>query len=1213
MLRFVLGSGLWLGLWGRLEGSVVPDGLFHFTIVASKAQPAFLGGFERTPSINGVGSVSFVGRSGAASTTESMTLADGSGTAGISLVRNFSQFQQVNDSGVVVAQDIGSGGGIFKTFIRQWRKDGSVVKVAEAGVGAQVSLIAIPGYGLNLPGVGFLELVAVPPIVTVAPSPLLMDLVAYPSINNHGAVAYVGTGGPAGQLKTWLMLHDGVSTTQLHEFPIGSLRIRPSLSDPGLLVARAGGQPTDPILVYRQGANPAVVAGPTTGFAAVGEAPGISDDGRVMVFYGELTAGGAAEWNLRNGEAVPVPLAEGPGIFAVVSVDHRQYLVRIAGINPGGAGSIAPGLRRPPPKPATAEGPDFNFDGIEDWNIAGLEADARVSVSSLQPFAVAAKGSSAHVVYLGLDSSGGTTTPALFVSRLNLVFHREKGVERVGLGVEAPVRVVRAGPGQEADELPGFGRIRALGVNDAVNGAEEIAFWAGGDGGAEAIVKAARTRQSLLAIANGVKPSLTRELVTRVNDRPRFDPDSPLVEHVIPGVPGRAKRLATNQLILHATVGNKTTSLVALAKDNEKSIHYLVTRDGQVIQILPESAVANHAGNARHFKDRNSNTNSIGIELVDDCIPSPSGMSCRGRTGHRDNPDWLTAVQKAKLALLCRDICRRNGIPLAVPSPFPALHFPGGDRPASVRFEEAKQRLAPVDGGFTEGSANPKLVKDSAIVPVGGSFLLPVTDNDVEPLNRTLEVEKVHLDKKKFKGTVEIVGGGIRYTAPDSKWSGTVQLSYLAKSSALGVEPSLAATVTWVVSPTAKTAVNTTPAQSESERQTILDAMPIRDGFGPDYPGVLTHGQVLNRATGKDDPSPRNAFTPALVRELLTGNIALQTRGASSDERSLGTGDPRLAGVFDPIGLLEVEPQVTFDDALVVARDGSGTVNVVENDNLNAPEAQSALVEIVGLPVHGVVEQDPDFPQFLTYTPTPGYTGTDNFSYRLAYEEGDGSPPAAVQVEVHDPASLADLAVAWVTDRPLAAVGGEVVGDLLVWNHGPAEARDVRVELPLPAGWNLVSHALPDGATATREPGLLRFHFEKRPPGETALLQVVLARTPESVELPDVRVSSAGVDPDPLNNRTPLVVPSTPNPPPIPRPILRAQLGTDGAPRLELWSDAPGSFDLETSINLADWAAVVRVDHPGGQWGVLPADPDGSGPAVRFFRVRGSTAPGTPP
>jgi uncharacterized repeat protein (TIGR01451 family) len=91
--------------------------------------------------------------------------------------------------------------------------------------------------------------------------------------------------------------------------------LRPMVGDNGRVVVRAGGLATDPILLYQYNlTSPTSIASTVAGFTALGQSPGISDDGEVVAFYGVETG------------------VTTPGIFVSLDVGGgtRQFF-RIAG------------------------------------------------------------------------------------------------------------------------------------------------------------------------------------------------------------------------------------------------------------------------------------------------------------------------------------------------------------------------------------------------------------------------------------------------------------------------------------------------------------------------------------------------------------------------------------------------------------------------------------------------------------------------------------------------------------------------------------------------------------------------------------------------------------------------------------------------------------------------------------------------------------------
>jgi hypothetical protein len=106
--------------------------------------------------------------------------------------------------------------------------------------------------------------------------------------------------------------------------------IRPMISDSDSIVVRDGNTNTSPIMLYSylHGKFTQLVIADTSEFSLLGESPGISRDGRVVVFAGDLTSVG--RWDSYAG----------PGIFAAIlkysaktGLPTVQYTTRVAGFH----------------------------------------------------------------------------------------------------------------------------------------------------------------------------------------------------------------------------------------------------------------------------------------------------------------------------------------------------------------------------------------------------------------------------------------------------------------------------------------------------------------------------------------------------------------------------------------------------------------------------------------------------------------------------------------------------------------------------------------------------------------------------------------------------------------------------------------------------------------------------------------------------------------
>ena len=131
-----------------------------------------------------------------------------------------------------------------------------------------------------------------------------------------------------------------------------------------------------------------------------------------------------------------------------------------------------------------------------------------------------------------------------------------------------------------------------------------------------------------------------------------FLPDSALVAETRAS-PNHGERRGhghPDYLVLHYTGMPSAESAIALLCNpaSEVSAHYVIEETGIILQLVPEARRAWHAGVSVWKGERDLNSNSIGIEIVN--------------PGHDGGvPDFPDAQIEATIAL-CRDICVRNKI-----------------------------------------------------------------------------------------------------------------------------------------------------------------------------------------------------------------------------------------------------------------------------------------------------------------------------------------------------------------------------------------------------------------------------------------------------------------------------------------------------------------------------------------------------------------------
>lgn len=127
-----------------------------------------------------------------------------------------------------------------------------------------------------------------------------------------------------------------------------------------------------------------------------------------------------------------------------------------------------------------------------------------------------------------------------------------------------------------------------------------------------------------------------------------FEPDY-AGARVCPSPNHGARLRPISSLVLHYTGMQTGESALALLcnPSSDVSAHYVVEEDGRVLQLVPESRRAWHAGISFWAGETDMNSASIGIEIV--------------HPGYLD-PRPYAAAQIEATAALARDICRRHAI-----------------------------------------------------------------------------------------------------------------------------------------------------------------------------------------------------------------------------------------------------------------------------------------------------------------------------------------------------------------------------------------------------------------------------------------------------------------------------------------------------------------------------------------------------------------------
>ena len=135
--------------------------------------------------------------------------------------------------------------------------------------------------------------------------------------------------------------------------------------------------------------------------------------------------------------------------------------------------------------------------------------------------------------------------------------------------------------------------------------------------------------------------------------RPAFTPDSSVVAEVVPS-PNHGERNGDRRpdmIVLHYTGMQDAQSALELlrARGSNVSAHYFVFEDSRIVQMVPESRRAWHAGKSEWAGETDINSCSIGIEIAN--------------PGHDHGYPEFPRRQIAAVTALCRSIFTRHRIP----------------------------------------------------------------------------------------------------------------------------------------------------------------------------------------------------------------------------------------------------------------------------------------------------------------------------------------------------------------------------------------------------------------------------------------------------------------------------------------------------------------------------------------------------------------------
>ena len=276
------------------------------------------------------------------------------------------------------------------------------------------------------------------------------------------------------------------------------------------------------------------------------------------------------------------------------------------------------------------------------------------------------------------------------------------------------------------------------------------------------------------------------------------------------------------------------------------------------------------------------------------------------------------------------------------------------------------------DDLITAAPSPPVAVADSATVVENGSGIIDVLANDTDP-DSDIDPTSVTVTVGPTNGTVAInpTTGAITYT-PNASFVGGDTFTYqVCDLTALCDTATVTVTVTAAPQPPVANADSATVAEDGS---TIVDV--VANDTDPD---------------GDLDPT-----TVSVTSGPTSGTVSVNpTTGAITY-----TPDPNFSGldsftyqVCDATALCDTatvsvtvtpgaDPPVAAPDSATVSENGSASIDVLGNDTDPDGDLDPTSVTVTTGPSHGTVSVNPTTGA-ITYTPDPGYSGPDSFTYQV--------------------------------------------------------------------------------------------------------------------------------------------------------------------------------------------------------------------------------------
>ena len=331
---------------------------------------------------------------------------------------------------------------------------------------------------------------------------------ANPAVNINGDVVFTAFH-PTPQ-KFLVYVPNGGSAV---EVPISSGNPKPMIADNGKVVIQVGGtgsQSNQQIRVYPSGLGAPVIVADTSGnWLSLDNDPGISRDGRMIAFQGNINTVGATA----------IGTTAGPGIFVAIDENSNNTFNRILRLTGGQVENVQAdlaankgnkdGVCDPGEICVTAAELGYDINGAP-ITFSSYGVDARVGVANVDFGAVGIDDDTFVVSFIGTPTSASRPNP--FNTSIPLLFSASQGLWTIRVDVQhalsavttrvyhptTPIPVVQVGDKLGADIVTGLGvydPIANAGYDESGairtmrRGDHRVAFWASTNNG-QAIYRA---------------------------------------------------------------------------------------------------------------------------------------------------------------------------------------------------------------------------------------------------------------------------------------------------------------------------------------------------------------------------------------------------------------------------------------------------------------------------------------------------------------------------------------------------------------------------------------------------------------------------------------------------------------------------------------------------------------------------------------------------